>query len=106
TGACDALWAGLPLLTCPGATFVTRVAASILSAAGLPELITRDLDEYREHAIRLARDRALLAGLKDRLAENRLTCALFDTRSYVRHLEEAYRRMTEIRERGGVPRSF
>jgi predicted O-linked N-acetylglucosamine transferase (SPINDLY family) len=106
TGACDALWAGLPLLTCPGATFVTRVAASILSAAGLPELITRDLDEYRELAIRLARDRALLAGLKDRLARNRLTCALFDTRSYVRHLEEAYQRMTEIRESGRVPCSF
>ena len=64
------------------------------------------LDDYRELAVRLAQDRELLAGLRDRLAHTRDTCALFDTRRYVRHLEAAYRRMVELRESGGAPRSF
>ena len=106
TTASDALWAGLPLLTCPGATFAQRVAASLLAAAGLPELIARDLDEYRDLAIRLAGDRELLAGMRRTLARNRDTCALFDTPRYVRNLEAAYRTMLEIHRGGGAPRSF
>ncbi len=106
TTASDALWAGLPLLTCPGATFARRVAASLLSAARLPELIARDLDEYRDIAIRLAGDRELLSGLRKRLAQSRGTCALFDTPKYVRNLEAAYRTMLEIYRSGGAPHSF
>jgi len=106
TTASDALWAGLPLLTCPGATFARRVAASLLTAVRIPELIARDLDEYRELAIRLALDGTQLAALRNRLAHNRETCTLFDTRRYVSHLEAAYRRMAEIRESGRAPCSF
>lgn len=106
TGASDALWAGLPVLTCPGGTFATRVAASLLHAAGLPELIARDLNEYQEIAVRLAESREALTRVKSRLEQQRLTCPLFDTPRYVRHLEAAYRRMYEISRNGGAPRSF
>ena len=106
TTASDALWAGLPLLTFPGKTFARRVAASVLTAGGLPELIARDIADYRNLAVRLAQEGGLLAGLKDRLLRNRESCALFDTRRYVRHLEEAYRHMIEIHESGFAPCSF
>jgi protein O-GlcNAc transferase len=79
TTASDALWAGLPVLTCLGETFAGRVAASLLHAAGLPELVTGSLTEYEALALKLARDPAALAALKDKLAKNRDTCALFDT---------------------------
>jgi predicted O-linked N-acetylglucosamine transferase (SPINDLY family) len=93
TTASDALWAGLPLLTCRGTTFPGRVAASLLSAAGLPELVTESMDDYRALAVQLARDKDRLAALRQRLADNRLTCPLFDTDRFRRHIESAYEMM-------------
>jgi predicted O-linked N-acetylglucosamine transferase (SPINDLY family) len=106
TTASDALWAGLPLLTCTGRTFASRVAASLLHAAGLPELVTHSLADYEALAMRLAADPALLQGYKQRLEANRHTCSLFDTARFARHLEAAYIRMWEIFERGEAPQGF
>ena len=104
--ASDALWAGLPLLTCRGASFAGRVAASLLHAAGLPELATNDLAEYEALALRLAADAALLGAFRHRLAQNRTACPLFDTDRFRRHIEEAYTTMWELQRRGENPRSF
>ena len=93
TTASDALWAGLPVLSCAGETFAGRVAASLLNAAGLPELVTTSLAEYEALALNLAREPAALAALKEKLARNRDTCALFDTERYTRNLEAAYETM-------------
>jgi predicted O-linked N-acetylglucosamine transferase (SPINDLY family) len=106
TTASDALWAGLPLLTCLGPAFPGRVAASVLTAAGLPELITHDLAGYEARAIELATSPAMLAELRDRLERNRTTCALFDTVRYCRHLEAAYTMIWERHLRGEAPRAF
>jgi predicted O-linked N-acetylglucosamine transferase (SPINDLY family) len=91
TTACDALWAGVPVLTCPGTTFAARVGESLLRAAGLPELVVADLDGYVATAVRLGRDRAALAALRETLAAQRDRCALFDTRRWVRNLERGLR---------------
>ena len=93
--AADALVAGLPVLTCKGTSFAGRVAASLLHAAGLPELITQSLDAYEALAMRLASEPTMLAGLRHRLAENRDTHPLFDTARFTRHLEAAYLQMWE-----------
>jgi predicted O-linked N-acetylglucosamine transferase (SPINDLY family) len=93
TTASDALWAGLPLLTYAGESFPARVAASLLSAAGLPELMTSSLAEYEELAVGLAADRERLAGIAKRLDANRLTMPLFDTELFTGHLEQAYLQM-------------
>jgi protein O-GlcNAc transferase len=106
TTASDALWAGLPVLTSRGAAFAGRVAASLLQAVGLPELITSSLAEYEALALRLARDAPLLRSFRDRLARNRSTCALFDTDRFRRHIESNYTTMWEIAQRGESPRSF
>ena len=106
TTASDALWAGLPVLTCVGEAFAGRVAASLLRAAGLPELVTGNLDDYEAAAFRLASRPEELAALKQRLAANRLTCPLFDTDRYRRHLETAYVTMWERAERGDSPQAF
>jgi protein O-GlcNAc transferase len=106
TTASDALWAGLPVLTCLGETFAGRVAASLLKAIGLDALITRTLAEYEAQALRLARDPAYLATLKDTLNRNCDTCLLFDTPSATRHIEAAYLTMAEIAQRHEKPRSF
>ena len=106
TTASDALWAGLPLLTCLGSTFPGRVAASVLKAGGMPELITRSLDEYEALALTLARDKELLLSLRRRLQQNRATSPLFDTNVYRQHMESAYRTMWELHEKGGAPESF
>ena len=104
--ACDALWAGLPVLTCLGDTFAGRVAASVLQAAGLPELITASLQEFEASALRLARNPAALAEIRARLARNRQTWPLFDTARFTRHLESAYTTMWERQQRGDAPASF
>ncbi len=91
TTASDALWAGLPLLTCRGGSFSGRVAASLLGAVGLPELVTETLDAYEAMAVKLVRDPVLLSGLRERLANNRLSMPLFDTARYCRHLEARIR---------------
>jgi predicted O-linked N-acetylglucosamine transferase (SPINDLY family) len=87
TGASDALWAGLPVLTCAGNAFAGRVAASLLHAVGLPELVTHSLAEYEALALVLARDPARLGALRARLEENRRREPLFDTARFCRQLE-------------------
>ncbi len=106
TTASDALWVGLPVLTCLGQTFAGRVAASLLNAVGLPELITTNLADYEALAQKLARERERLAEIKSKLARHRDSCALFDTPRFARHIEAAYLRMWEIFRRGEPPRSF
>lgn len=106
TTASDALWAGLPVLTCAGDSFVSRVAGSLLHAIGLPELVTSSLEEYEKLALKLATDAGLLAGFRSRLAANRLNTPLFDIARYSRDLEAAYWRMWEIHEAGETPRAF
>ncbi|HEU4647037.1 MAG TPA: tetratricopeptide repeat protein [Burkholderiales bacterium] len=95
TSASDALWAGLPLLTCTGNTFAGRVAASLLHAIGLPELVTHSLAEYEALALQLAANPGRLSALRARLAANQMTAPLFDTDRFRRHLEAAYLRMLE-----------
>jgi protein O-GlcNAc transferase len=106
TTASDALWAGLPVLTCRGGSFAGRVAASLLKAVGLPELVTHSLAEYEALALQLARDSAALASVKTKLAQNRMTCPLFETDQFRRHIEAAYMMMWELWQRGENPRSF
>lgn len=106
TTASDALWAGLPLLTCVGDTFASRVSGSLLRAIGLHELITTSLGEYEAMALRLARNSAKLRELRARLADNRRTYPLFDTARCTRNLEAAYRHMSEIRKAGRPARAF
>ena len=91
TTGSDALWAGLPVVTCRGPTFAGRVAASLLETVGLPELVTDSLEAYEALALDLARDPERLAGLRARLAEARGTSPLFDATRFARDLEAAYR---------------
>jgi protein O-GlcNAc transferase len=90
TTASDALLAGLPVLTQMGETFAGRVAASLLTAIGLPELIVQTQEQFESRAIELATRPELMAAIKDKLAENRLTKPLFNTKLYTRHIESAY----------------
>jgi predicted O-linked N-acetylglucosamine transferase (SPINDLY family) len=106
TAASDALWVGLPVLTCAGDSFIGRVAASLLTAVGLPDLVTRNLDEYEALALQLAGDPDLLAATRQKLAGNRVTFPLFDTARLCRHIERAYVTMSEISRRGEPPRNF
>jgi predicted O-linked N-acetylglucosamine transferase (SPINDLY family) len=91
--ACDALWAGLPVLTCRGRSFAGRVGASLLEALGLPELIANTLQGYEQRALQLARDATLLASIRAKLALARGTSPVFDTILYCRNLEAAYTSM-------------
>lgn len=102
TTACDALWAGLPMLTRIGRSFNARVAASLLHAIGLPELVTETLTDYEALALTLAREPARLRALREKLAANRLTTPLFDTEGYTRALEHAFAQAAE-RARAGLP---
>ncbi len=95
TTASDALWVGLPVLTQPGETFTGRVAASLLKAVGLPELVVSTAAEYEAMAIALATDPARLQALKDRLAANRATAPLFDIALFTRNIEAAYVQMID-----------
>jgi predicted O-linked N-acetylglucosamine transferase (SPINDLY family) len=106
TTASDALWMGVPVLTCLGATFAGRVAASLLSAVGLPEMITYSLADYEALALKLARDPALMAGVRAKLARNRDTTPLFDTPNLTRHIEAAYKTMWERHQSGLAPAGF
>jgi protein O-GlcNAc transferase len=103
TTASDALWAGLPLLTCRGTAFAGRVAASLLTVIGLPELIAETPDDYEKMAVVLARDPQRLATLKQKLAANRLATPLFDTEGYTRNLESAFTAMQTRRRQGLAP---
>src|SRR6266571_2901110 len=106
TTASDALWAGLPVLTCMGAAFAGRVAGSLLHAVGLTELVTDSLEDYEALALKLAQDPGLLGTLHAKLARNRSTHPLFDTDRFRRHIESAYVTMWEICQRGERPRAF
>ncbi|BAI76921.1 hypothetical protein AZL_f01610 (plasmid) [Azospirillum sp. B510] len=106
TTTSDALWMGCPVVTCLGGTFASRVAASLLTAAGLPELITHTLEEYETLAVRLAEDATALAALRRHLEDNRLHSPLFDAKRFVHHLERAYDIMWQLHAGGHPPRSF
>ncbi|HXR94843.1 MAG TPA: tetratricopeptide repeat protein [Rhizomicrobium sp.] len=106
TTGSDALWAGLPLLTCRGDAFAGRVASSLLHAADLPELVTKNLHEYEALAIKLAKNRKLLAGYRDHLTRNRTKLALFDTARTTRHIEAAYEEMMARWGDGARPEGF
>ncbi|WP_016921289.1 hypothetical protein [Methylocystis parvus] len=102
TTASDALWAGVPIVTRPGATFPSRVAGSLLHAIGLPELIVEDQDDYFDLALALATDKERLTGLRLRLAGNRLSAPLFNVKRYTVALEALYQRMW-ARHKSGLP---
>jgi predicted O-linked N-acetylglucosamine transferase (SPINDLY family) len=106
TTAADALWMGLPVLTCKGETFAGRVAASVLHAAGLPELVAESLGDYEALALRLAREPLALANTKAKLVATRETIPLFDVARFTRHLEVAYLTMHERQRRRLPPRGF
>ncbi|MGQ0701241.1 MAG: O-linked N-acetylglucosamine transferase, SPINDLY family protein [Panacagrimonas sp.] len=93
TTATDALWAGVPVLTCTGQTFATRVCASLLTAVGMPELIAGSPAAYEEMSVELALNPDRLCSVKSKLERKRLTTALFDNPRYVRHLEAAFESM-------------
>ncbi len=106
TTASDALWAGLPVVTCAGRTFTSRVAASLLSAVGLPELITTDFAAYEALALKLALEPERLAAVRAALAEGRTRAPLFDSDRFRRHLESAFVTMHERQQRGLPPAAF
>jgi protein O-GlcNAc transferase len=106
TTASDALWAGLPVVTCLGNSFPGRVAASLLHAAGLSELVTASLAEYEALALQLAQDPDRLAAIRSRLIHNRDTEPVFDTARITRDLETAYMTMWERTQRGEPPERF
>jgi predicted O-linked N-acetylglucosamine transferase (SPINDLY family) len=106
TTCSDALWVGLPVLTALGECFAGRVAASLLSALGVPELIARSLEEYESLALKLARDRTALAAIREEVTRHRDTHPLFDTVRFTRNLEAAYVTMWERQQRGERPRTF
>jgi predicted O-linked N-acetylglucosamine transferase (SPINDLY family) len=103
TTAGDALWTGLPVLTQMGETFAGRVAASLLTAINLPELVVQTQEQFESEAINLATRPGALASIKHKLAQNRSTAPLFDTQLYTRHIESAYVKMYERFQDGLSP---
>ncbi|MFA5733087.1 MAG: hypothetical protein WC934_13955, partial [Acidithiobacillus sp.] len=101
--ATDALWAGVPLLTVEGQTYISRVAGSLLRNVGLPELIMPDLQAYEEMAVALAQDRERLHALRSRLEVARETALLFDTEGLLRKFERAFEQTWGRFERGEKP---
>ena len=106
TTGSDALWVGVPLVTVLGPSFANRVAASLVTGMGAPELIAASLEAYEALALALARDPARLAALKQKLAANRRTAPLFDAPRFCRHIEAAYETMMAIARAGEAPRPF
>jgi protein O-GlcNAc transferase len=106
TTASDALWVGLPVLTCRGRSFAGRVAASLLEAIGLPELVADSLQEYETLGLQLATDPTSLRTIRQRLRANRSIAPLFDTQLTRKCIEAAYLKMWEIHKSGDLPRSF
>ncbi len=106
TTGSDALWAGLPVLTLTGRSFPSRVGASLLQSAGLPELITNSLTEYEALATRLALEPDLLVSIRGRLKPRNHSAVLYDTATYTRHLESAFTTMVERARRGEPADSF
>jgi predicted O-linked N-acetylglucosamine transferase (SPINDLY family) len=106
TNAADALWAGVPVLTCRGTTFAGRVAASQLHAAGLSELVTETVPQYEALAISLAQSPERLSAIRAKFTDNKQTKPLFDTARYTRNLERAFMQMHALASRGESPRTF
>lgn len=106
TTASDALWAGLPVLSCAGQTFASRVASSLLHAIKIPELSTNTIEDYEKVALNLATDAAKLAELRNRLVQNRHSAPLFDIESYTRGIELAFLQMVRNRRETGIPSPF
>ncbi len=106
TTASDALWAGVPIMTCRGTAFAGRVAASLLAAIGLPELITESLDVYEALALKLARDTAYRKSVRQKLAANRHATPLFDANRFRLNMESAFSTMIERARRGYPPIGF
>lgn len=103
TTGSDALWAGVPLLTTPGQTFASRVGASLVTAAGLPELVALDFVAYEARAVELASDFDQILAFKKRLADTHLSCALFDTPRFARDIETLYEAMLQRHRAGLAP---
>ena len=106
TTASDALWAGLPVLSCAGQTFASKVASSLLHAIKIPELSTNTIEDYEKVALNLATDAAKLAELRNRLVQNRHSAPLFDIESYTRGIELAFLQMVRNRRETGIPSPF
>jgi protein O-GlcNAc transferase len=104
--AADALWMGVPIITLPGNSFASRVAASLLQAIGMPELVTDTLQAYEALVRQLATDPALLKDMRDKILRNRLATPLFDTDRLRRHVETAYETMWKMQQAGETPRGF
>ncbi len=102
----DALWAGVPVVTLQGTHFASRAASSILTAAGLPELITENLQDYQNLAVRLASNPAELGRIRAKLAQNRIHAPLFDTAAFVRNLEAACQEIWHLHMSGEKPRQM
>lgn len=103
TTASDALWAGLPVLTCMGDTFAGRVAASLLTAIGLPDLITRTHEEYQALALHLAKNPERVFLIRQQLAKNRITHPLFNSALFTRYIEDAFIQMRERHQQSLLP---
>jgi len=106
TTASDALWAGVPVLTCLGDTFAGRVAGSLLHAVGLPEMVTQNMADYEALALDLARHPEKRAAIRAKLAQNIKTAPLFDTPRFARHIEAAFEAMHKRAVAGHPPESF
>ena len=105
TTASDALWSGLPVLTCEGDTFQGKVASSLLNAIGLPELITNSLHEYQKLAIKIANGNNI-SDIKNKLNNNIKSTALFNTKNFTKYVEEAYIKIYEQNKKGLKPENI
>ncbi len=101
--ASDALWCGVPVVTCAGGAFAARMAGSLLHAIGLAELATGNLVDYEALALKLAHSADVMGNVKKRLALNRTARPLFDTKRFTRHVEAAYVEMWQRVQRGDGP---
>jgi predicted O-linked N-acetylglucosamine transferase (SPINDLY family) len=106
TTASDALWAGLPLVTCQGQSFASRVASSLLTALDMPELITHDLQQYEDKALFYAHNKKSLIELKEKLSHNRIHSPLFNTKLYTSSIESAFIQIHENMLSGGLPKNL
>jgi predicted O-linked N-acetylglucosamine transferase (SPINDLY family) len=106
TTASDALWVGLPVLSLKGESFSSRVAASLLTAMEMPELIVETSEEYEAKAIELASDTKKMLAIRKKLERNKLTSKLFDTEEFVKNLENIYKKMNNRRLQGLGPDSI
>ena len=106
TTASEALWAGLPLVTMLGDSFAARVAGSLLTAIGLPELITETEQDYEALILHLATHPERLAQIRETLMDNRLSTSLFDTELYTKHLEDGYQQAYQRYADGKLPKNI